>query len=162
MSSCFARRSLIRLLERRGNFSWWRNYSPRLRWTSVSLDPGAIRSGRGRRRAGALAHTGLLRVKNHTWITGGKNERNKVLKREDPENDTGLFEVGFKSRQKIYIYQYIMRSNFWINTPNWVTGTLCSGIRRVGLLTQLLRINNGVINRICSTGHSPGQLLGYK
>lgn len=36
-------------------------------------------------------------------LRGEKNERNKVLKREDPENDTGLFEVGFKSRQK-YIY----------------------------------------------------------
>lgn len=82
----------------------------------------------------------------------GKKKRNKALKRVDPENDTGLFEVGFKSRQK----------KKEINTPNWATGALCSGIRRVRLLTHFLRINNGVINRICSTGHSPGQLLGYK
>ena len=39
---------------------------PPVRWTSVSLDPGALPSGRGRGRGGALAQRGLVSVKIHT------------------------------------------------------------------------------------------------
>lgn len=48
-------------------------------------------------------------------------KRNEVPAREDPENDTGLFEVGFKSRKKNSVNHEIKRL---INTPNWAAGSL--------------------------------------
>lgn len=108
--------------------------------TSVSLDPGALCSGTRRRRHATHAQRSAPWFQSHTW--------NKITARWKADNNLKTMTCLRKNGNRLFDLSAV----FMFRTVR---------VCRV-CVRQFLRFRNAVINRICSTGHSPEQLPGYK